>query len=155
MTETEFFKDLEGRSYVKMEELTTDRPTRRMLGAIRTLVDAEKLIPACRTIDEVEEIRASCQGIQHYEREHGDTGKAIVAWAKRCAVLCQLRITQIQEAKRDRKNGKLSSFTNFVSLNEKLKSNPTKLDSSPASEELDEHLKQSSIQLIAGRSVRP
>src|SRR5215475_14198371 len=97
MDQSEFFDDLKKRSYLNGVELETDRDTRRVLGAIHDLVEAEKRIPACKTIEEVEQIRFFSQGIQFYSREKGDLGASIVGWAKRVAMLCQLRISQLQE----------------------------------------------------------
>jgi hypothetical protein len=101
---------------IKLMETTdeTSRELRRVINAIHDLSELEIQIPACRTIDEVEEIRLRCQAIQFYDREIGHVGSTLVAWAKRCATLCQLRITELQDIARRKKNGEVTGTGNFA-----------------------------------------
>jgi hypothetical protein len=133
-------------------EPETSREVRRVINAIHDLSELESQIPLCKTIDEVEEIRARTMGIQTYGREHDDLGPVLIAWAKRCAVLCQLRITELQEIAKAKRDGRISNTTNSAS--EKVAHSNAKLVASLPPEELNKHLdKSSSIQLIA-RKVR-
>jgi hypothetical protein len=137
-----------------VSEAEPSRELRRVIQAIHDLSELEAQIPLCKTIDEVEEIRGRTMGIQSYAREREDLGPALVAWAKRCAVLCQLRITEIQDLARRRKNGEISNVADFASRHEQNKRSDARLVASIPPEELEEQLKTSgSVQVIA-RKVR-
>lgn len=136
-----------------MQPEETSREVRRVINAIHDLSELETQIPLCKTVDEVEEIRLRCQAIQYYDREIGDIGPNLVAWAKRCAVLCQLRITELYDLARAKKNGEVSSATNLTPA-EKVTRSAARLVGSLPQEELNKHLETSqSVQLIA-RKVR-
>jgi hypothetical protein len=143
----------------------TDRDTRRLIGYISALNQYESQIPLCKTIDEVEEIRGFSQGVQSYARECGEIGPTLVTWAKRCAMLCQLRITEIQmeqkarqEAKakgesytppKNETNGEVPPAWNFTSP--QRRSDANLLNSLPK-EELEKHMESSqSISKIADK----
>jgi hypothetical protein len=152
----------------------TSREERRVINAIRDLSEAESQIAICKTIDEVEEIRLRCQAIQHYDRQHAENmGPMLVAWAKRCAVKCQLRITELQDLAKQKRNGEfqriarlnseqtiqvvegeLTNASKFATPTQEVRASEARLVASLPPEELDEHLKTSgSVQLIA-RKVR-
>jgi hypothetical protein len=155
--------------YGGCKEPPPDRDTRRLIGHISLLNQYESQIPLCKTIDEVEEIRGFSQGIQSYARECGDAGKTLVAWARRCAMLCQLRITEIQKEQKARKeartngelspitnsaNGEVSTTANFVSLRKEFPSfrSDAKLVSNLPKEQLEKHMESSqSIRVIADK----
>ena len=130
----------------------TSREERRVINAIRDLSNAEEQIATCKTIEEVEEIRLRCQAIQFYDREHAvNMGPMLINWAKRCAVKCQLRITELQEIANGKKVERLLISSNFA---DKARRSEAKLVASLSPEELDKQLKTSgSVQLIA-RKVR-
>lgn len=100
-----------------MQVITEPEPSRdlrRVINAVHDLSELEAQIALCKTIDEVEEIRLRSQAIQSYARQRDDLGPALVTWAKRCAVLCQLRITELQEIAKRKRNGEVTNVSDFA-----------------------------------------
>lgn len=125
-------------------EQEPSREVRRVINAIHDLSELESQIPLCKTIDEVEEIRLRCQAIQYPAHEHKwDVGAQIVQWAKRCAVLCELRITELQDIARRKRNGEQITATGDLpplSRSEQNRRSEHRAILSLPKEELEKHL---------------
>jgi len=152
----EFFREAAQRAQKNPEDLFPDRDGNRMVNSVVKLRYLEIQLPLCRTIEEVEAIRINCQGIQTFFREnHEDKEQSLVTWAKQVAMRCQLRISQLQEEKKARKNGEVTRASNFASVTREAPNrSDAKLVNSLPKEELEKQLEKSqSIQNIA-KNVR-